>query len=243
VLEVQSVTLRFGGLTALNGVSLNVKHHEIVGLIGTNGSGKSTMFNLITGFYKPQSGKILFNDTEITGKSPEKICKMGIGRTFQIMKPFGSLTVFQNVLVGSYFGKKREDHEKSFRDHCLEMLRLTNLYEKRNKLVRDLTFADQKRLELARALSARPSLLLLDEVMAGLNATETLQYVDMIKDLRQKGLTVLIIEHVMKAIMLLTDRIYVLNSGQLIAQGTPEEIANDANVIQSYLGTDQFARS
>ncbi len=243
MLEVQQITIRFGGLTAVNGVSLNVNEKEIVGLIGTNGSGKSTLFNVITGFYKPTFGKVIFKNIEITNRSPEKICKMGMSRTFQIMKPFGTMTVLQNVQVGAYFGRKIDEQKGNVRGQCLDILKLTSLYDKRNKLVKDLTFADQKRLELSRALSARPSLLLLDEVMTGLTPTETLQYVEMIKELRQKGLTILMIEHVMKAMMLLTDRIYVLNAGQMIAQGKPEEIATDANVIRSYLGTDQFARN
>jgi branched-chain amino acid transport system ATP-binding protein len=243
MLEVRNVGLKFGGLAALHDVSIEVREKEIVGLIGTNGSGKSTLFNVITGIYKPNSGKVLFKNIDITGKSPETICKMGISRTFQVMKPFGSLTVLQNLMVGAYFGKRKARGTSDVRNSCLEILKLTSLFEKRNRLVRGLTFAEQKRLELARALSIQPTLLLLDEVMAGLTPTETLAYVELIKDLRQKGVTILIVEHVMKAIMLLTDRIYVLNSGQLMAQGKPEEVANDSKVIQSYLGTDHFARS
>ena len=160
------------------------------------------------------------------------------------MKPFGNLTTLQNVMVGAHFGRKSEnkdDGQKNITDYCLEILRLTKLYEKRNTLVRDMTFAEQKRLELARALSARPRLLMLDEVMAGLTQTEIVTYIELIRDLRKKGLTFLIIEHVMKAVMALTDRIYVLNAGQTIAEGAPQKVANDEEVIRLYLGTDKLA--
>ena len=233
LLEVDNVTKQFGGLTAVKNASLELLEGEILGLIGPNGAGKSTLFNMIAGFYPPSSGTVRFGGESLAGKSAHQISQMGLARTFQIVKPFAGMKVVENVMVGAFLQEpKVAAAEKSARD----TLAFVGLSDYAGQPANVLTTAGRKKLELARALATKPKLLLLDEVMAGLTPTESLSIVELIKNIRESGVTLLIIEHVMKAIMALSDRILVLHHGELIAGGTPEEITQDEAVIEAYLG-------
>ena len=233
ILETQNLSIMFGGLAAVDKVSINLKKGEILGLIGTNGAGKTTLFNMVAGALKPSSGKILYKDREIQGKRPDEICKLGIARTYQIVKPFGDLTVIENVMVGALF--KHSDLETA-REKAKEILVMLGLYERRNVLGKGLNLPELKRMEIARALATEPEILLLDEVMAGLNPTECEKAMNIVRSIHDSGITIIVIEHVMRAIMNISNRIYVLNQGHLIAEGNPAEIANNEEVIKSYLG-------
>ncbi len=238
LLEGKSVSKSFGGLMALSGVDFALRKGEILGLIGPNGAGKTTLFNLITGTYRPSSGHIHFLGKEITRSKPHTICRAGISRTYQLVRPFASLTVLENVLVGIYFGRAGgADHSRrAARGEAEHLLDLVGLAGKIRERAEHLTLMERRRLEIARALATRPAVLLLDEVVCGLNPTEVAQAMDLIRGLRDRGSTIFMIEHVMKAIMGLSDRIMVLHHGELIAEGTPEEVANDRRVITAYLG-------
>ena len=233
LLRVEGLTKKFGGLTAVDNVSLELTHGEILGLIGPNGAGKSTLFNLVAGYYPPTSGRVLFEGELITAKSTSEVCQLGLARTFQIVKPFAELKAVENVMVGAFL---RDNRVKRAEDKAREVLEFVGLSPYADQPASALTTAGRKRLELARALATQPKLLLLDEVMAGLTPTESRGVVDLIKKIRDSGVTLLIIEHVMKAIMALSDRVAVLHHGELIATGTPEEITNDDKVIEAYLG-------
>ncbi len=237
--RAESLTKRFGGLAAVKDVSFEITQGEILGLIGPNGAGKTTIFNLITGFLPPDSGRIEFKGEEITGlKPPHKVCLTHIGRTFQLVKPFNNMTALENVMVGAF---SRVRGAKEAREEATNVLNFIGLLGHRDSLASSLTIADRKRLELGRALATRPELLLLDEVVAGLNPRETEEIIKVIEAISQQGITVFMIEHVMKAIMTLSRRIIVLHHGEKIAEGTPAEISRDKRVIDAYLGEEYLA--
>jgi branched-chain amino acid transport system ATP-binding protein len=236
ILSIKGLRKSFGGLLALNDVDFDIFPGQIVGLIGPNGAGKTTLFHLVSGFYKPDHGTISFKSTELTGLRADQICKIGISRAFQIVRPFIGLTVFQNVLIGSF---NRAQNRREAHHQCLNTLELTGLTKFKDQLANHLTLAGKKRLEIAKALSTTPEVLLLDEVMAGLTPVETEEIMALIRTINSRGITIIAIEHVMAAIMSLSHRIVVLNYGEKIAEGSPEEIANNEDVIGVYLGEER----
>jgi branched-chain amino acid transport system ATP-binding protein len=238
ILEGEGVTKYFGGLTAVSGVDFYVEQGEILGVIGPNGSGKTTLFNLISAALVPKPGVIKYKNKNITGLSPYKICRIGIARTFQTVKTFSNLPALENVRIGALFGCDKSISSAEATRTAIELLEFVGLSKISGVPARDLTLANQKRLEVARALATKPELLLLDELMAGLNQTEVTQAMDLVRKIRDKGITVMMIEHVMKAIMNVCDRIIVLNYGKKIAEGTPKEIANSKTVVEVYLGEE-----
>lgn len=236
LLEGEKVTINFGGLIAVSEVDFSVDKGEILGLIGPNGAGKTTLFNLISASLKPKSGTITFKSKNITGLQPYQVCRLGIARTFQTVKIFGSLTVLDNVRLAAIFGQEKQPTETQATKEGTELLEFVGLSQVSSVPARGLTLASQKRIEVARALATQPELLLLDELMAGLNQTEITQAMELVRKIRDRGITIIMIEHVMKAIMNVCDRIIVLNYGKKIAEGTPQEIANSKVVVEVYLG-------
>jgi len=232
-----NVTKFFGGLAALSDLDFQLHENEILGLIGPNGAGKTTLFNVIAGVYKPDRGVIRFRDEIISGFRPDQICKKGIARTFQITKPFLAMSALENVVVGSYFGCHGKRNLRECITQAEQILSFVGLAEKKYALASQLTLVERKGLELARSLSTEPSILLLDEVVGGLNPTETSEMVELIKQIRNDGVTILMIEHVMKAVMGVSDRIIVIHHGEKIAEGSPEEISSNQDVIEAYLGS------
>ncbi|MDQ0285750.1 branched-chain amino acid transport system ATP-binding protein [Desulfofundulus luciae] len=231
--EVKNIVKNFGGLRAVNDISFTVEQGEIFGLIGPNGSGKTTIFNLINGFYPLTSGEIYFQGRRIDGLPPHKICALGIGRTFQVVKPLKRMSVLENVMAGAFL------HTSSIvraRARALEILEFCGLYHRKDMDAKNLTIADRKRLEIARALATEPQLLLLDETAAGLNPKETEEAIKIILKIKEAGITIIIVEHIMKVIMGISDRILAISFGREIAIGTPKEIANHPEVIKAYLG-------
>jgi branched-chain amino acid transport system ATP-binding protein len=233
VLEVESVSKRFGGLAAVAEASLSVDEGRISALIGPNGAGKTTLFAAISGFIPPDSGSVRFAGREITGMAPHRVCRLGLVRTFQIVQPFAGLTVRENIAVGVHL---HEPARRRALELAHEIARRVGMEPMLDKPAQGLTISGRKRLELARALATRPKLLLLDEVMAGLTPTEINEIVGVIRGIRDSGVTVLLIEHVMQAVMSLSDDVYVLNQGRVIAHGAPGEIAANPEVIEAYLG-------
>jgi branched-chain amino acid transport system ATP-binding protein len=233
-LVIRGLSKRFGGLRAVQDVGFTVQENETVALIGPNGAGKTTSFHLITGFHRPDSGSVSAFGRDITGLKPHDICAHGLARTFQVAKPFGAMTVLANVMTGAFL---RDRHIDAAREKAREAIDFVGLSARADTAARDLTTIDQRRLEMARALATQPRILLLDEVMAGLNPAEIDQAVALVEKLSQRGLTIVIVEHVMRAIMAVARHIVVLDHGQKIAEGTPKDIVENPEVIRAYLGS------
>lgn len=237
LLKVEGLSKSFGGLKAVHNVDFEVEQGEILGLIGPNGSGKTTTLNLLTGFHKPTSGKITFKGSDVTNLPRYRVCQQGVARTFQLVKPFLDFTALQNVMVGRAYGQEPTRNLKVAAEESKACLDRVGLLDKAEILAKDLTLMQRKRLELARALAARPQLLLLDELMAGLNHAETEDAMSLIKQIKdESNLTIVIVEHIVKAILGLSDRVIVLNMGEKIAEGPPQEVIHDPEVIDVYLG-------
>ncbi len=239
LLELKNLVKAFGGLKAVNNVSFQVEKGEIFGLIGPNGSGKTTIFNCINNFFPITGGDVLFKGKSIGGLQTHKVCHLGIGRTFQVVKPLARLSVMDNVTASAFC---RVNSIKEAKAEAERILNFTNLTGEVNKPAKSLPIAGRKRLEIARALATKPDLLLLDETAAGLNPSELDEAIDLIKKIRDSGITILIVEHIMKVIMTISDRIHAINFGQTIAEGTPKQVANNQAVIEAYLG-EEYAHS
>ena len=236
ILEVKNLLKAFGGLVAIRDLDLAVNKGEIVGLIGPNGSGKTTLFNLISGVLKPDKGEIKFDGRDITGLKPHKICQSGIARTFQLTKPFAQMTALQNVMIGRMYGSEPVLSRRQAEEECEKILEFIGLGEKRLSVAASFGLVDRKKVEIARSLATKPKLLLLDETMAGLNPAEMEDALQLVKAIGDSGITLIVVEHVMKVILDISSRLIVLNYGEKIAEGTPQEVVHDKNVIEAYLG-------
>ena len=236
LLQVNNLTKHFGGLAAVQNVRFEIARGEIVSLIGPNGAGKTTIFNLLSGIYSPDRGEIRLDGEDLVGRRPFEICQRGMGRTFQVMQPFPHMTVMENVITSGLFGRKPRVPKSRVEEEAVELCRWVGLGDKLKAHPRNLTVADQKKIEIARALAVKPKLLLLDEVMSGLTPAETAEAVKLVRQLREKGMTIFLIEHVMKVVMGISDRVIVLHHGEKISEGTADLVANDQRVIEAYLG-------
>jgi branched-chain amino acid transport system ATP-binding protein len=238
LLELKQVSRSFGGLAAVKSVDLTIEAGQIVGLIGPNGAGKTTLFNLITGTFRPNRGIVLFDGRDITGLAPHARCKLGIARTFQLVRPFANLNVLDNVAVGSVYGREPAASRRAAEAAAVETLEMLGLIGRAHQPAKSLTLVDRKRLELARALATRPKLLLLDELLAGLNPSEVVGAMGLVRRIRDSGITIVMVEHLVRALFGVSDRVAVLSAGEKICEGTPQAVAQDARVIDAYLGTD-----
>lgn len=236
IFQIREVSKSFGGVKAVNQVSFQAQEKEVIGLIGPNGAGKTTLFNLITGFLKPDEGHIYFQNRDITNLKPHRICQLGIGRTFQVVRPLSTLTVLENIVTAALL---RHNNYKDAKEYAIYIAQVMGLASKINKIAGGIPVADKKRLGFAQALATGAKLLLLDEVAAGLNSTEIDEFLNIIRKVSLEGLTIIMVEHVMKAVMNVAGRILVLDHGELIAQGRPEEVTKNEKVIKAYLG-DQY---
>lgn len=240
LLQLEGVVKRFGGVTALDGVDFHVEQGEIVGLIGPNGAGKTTVFNVISGFARPDAGRIAFSGRAVNGLPAHEVCRLGITRTFQLAKPFGRLTTLENVRIAAHRQQRGFDESERI---ARETLQLVGLAGREGRAAGSLSVNERKRLELARALATKPTLILLDEVMAGLNPREIEDLVALIRGIRESGITILLIEHMMRAVLALCERVVVLSYGRRIAEGKPPDVARDPAVVQAYLGVRAHAAS
>ena len=238
LVEIRDVSKNFGGLAALTHVSFFLKQGEILGLIGPNGAGKTTLFNVVNGFYPPSRGEVFYKSEKISDLKPHQICKLGIARTFQVVRPLQRMTALDNVIASAFLRAKNKSEAEGI---ALETMRFTDLYEDRHVVSKGLPLGKRKKLEITRALATRPEMLLLDESFAGLNPSEQNELIEIIRKVRADGITIMVIEHHMKVIMSISDRIVVLNYGEKIAEGTPKEIGNNPLVIQAYLGDAENA--
>ena len=238
LLSVRKVSMFFGGLAAINDVSFDLNEGEILGLIGPNGAGKTTMFNVVNGFYRPAKGEVLLNDRKISGLKPHQICRLGIARTFQVVKPLQRMSVLDNVIASAFLRVKGRTQAEKL---AMETIEFTGLFDDRDVISKGLPLGKRKKLEIARALATQPELLLLDESFAGLNPRELDESIEIIKGIKARGITIMIIEHHMKVIMSISDRIVVLNYGEKIAEGTSREIAQNPLVVEAYLGEETSA--
>lgn len=240
ILNIDNITMKFGSLVANEDVSFAINDNEIVSLIGPNGAGKTTLFNCITGFYKPFSGKVTYVDKDVTGWTSYEICRLGITRTFQIVKTLKDMTVEENIMTGAFLKTNKRKEALEIAEEIMEM---TGLTSKRKIMGGSLTIVDKKRVEIARALATKPQILMLDECMAGLNQTEIKDVMNLCLKLKENGLSLLIVEHIMEAIMPISDNVVVLNAGKKIAEGVPADVVNNEEVIRAYLGDGYHAKS
>jgi len=238
ILETKEISVYFGNMAALSDISVSIEEGEILGLIGPNGAGKTTFFNCVSGYLNCSAGAIYFKGKDITNDPTHRVCHLGICRTFQIVQNFEEMTVLENVMMGAFC---RNSNPKKAARMAEEIIDFSGMAEKKEEIAGSLTLADQKRIELARAIATEPEVLLLDEVMAGLNNEETEQALALIRKVNEKGLTIIVVEHIMEAIMKISHRIVVLDSGELIANGPPEEVVQDARVVKAYLGEEYHA--